>query len=245
MRAVSIRWFTLACIVIAAVPPVFAQDAVTKRVALVFDDGPEPDQGERLRARLADAGVVASFAHVGRNVRKHPASTRAAHAAGHEIVNHSDTHAPIAEKDADGVRQEVVGGREAIEAAIGQAPRWYWPPFLAVDSRLVNAVQEAGLTIYVPHHLVDSKDWNRATSAEEILRRATTGVQDGSVLLFHEWREETIAQLPAILAELRRQGCVFYTFSGLRAELDARPPAGPADATTQAMFTPRAPSDGN
>ena len=48
-----------------------------------------------------------------------------------------------------------------------------------------------------------------------LLVAATTGVTDGCVILFHEWRAETAEQLPAILAELKRQGCVFLTFSQL------------------------------
>jgi peptidoglycan/xylan/chitin deacetylase (PgdA/CDA1 family) len=35
----------------------------------------------------------------------------------------------------------------------------------------------------------------------------------GTVILFHEWRRETLQQLPRILAELRREGCTFLTFS--------------------------------
>jgi peptidoglycan/xylan/chitin deacetylase (PgdA/CDA1 family) len=52
-------------------------------------------------------------------------------------------------------------------------------------------------------------------NAEDIRCRATTDVKDGSVILFHEWPDETLAQLPAILKELRRQSCVFETFSEL------------------------------
>jgi peptidoglycan/xylan/chitin deacetylase (PgdA/CDA1 family) len=63
-------------------------------------------------------------------------------------------------------------------------------------------------------------DYDRSVPAAEILRRATTDVRDGTVILFHEWRTETREQLPAILAELRRQHCVFLTFSELDAALN-------------------------
>lgn len=39
------------------------------------------------------------------------------------------------------------------------------------------------------------------------------GVLDGTVILLQEWRRETLQQLPRILAELRREGCTFLTFS--------------------------------
>jgi peptidoglycan/xylan/chitin deacetylase (PgdA/CDA1 family) len=208
-----------------------------RRVALVFDDGPDPVQGRKLQALLAGEGVRVTFAHVGRNVRQHAEITQAAFAAGHEIINHSDTHAGIDKLDTTGVEAEVVGGRQAITDVIGTAPRWYWPPYLAVDPRLIESVKRAQQAFFMPHRLVDSRDWDRAISAEEILRRATTDVQDGSVILFHEWREETLAQLPAILAELRRQGCRFLTFSQLADDLhNGAPPASPADDVLRARF---------
>jgi peptidoglycan/xylan/chitin deacetylase (PgdA/CDA1 family) len=63
---------------------------------------------------------------------------------------------------------------------------------------------------------------NRVRAAE-ILHRATTDIHDGTVILFHEWRAETRGQLPSILAELRRQHCVFLTFSGLHEALAGSP----------------------
>jgi peptidoglycan/xylan/chitin deacetylase (PgdA/CDA1 family) len=212
--------------------------AAPMRVALVFDDGPDPEQGAKLRGVLAAEGVRVTFAHVGRRVREHPDETRAAAKAGHEIINHSESHARIEELDPAGVMAQVVQGQEALATALASAPRWYWPPFLAVDQRLRDSLKAAELPLYVPHRLVDSLDWDRAaTTAEDLRRRATTGVQDGSVLLFHEWRAETTEQMPAILAELRRQGCVFLTFSELEQELRAgRPAASPRDEGLRARF---------
>ncbi len=76
---------------------------------------------------------------------------------------------------------------------------------------------KAGIERYPIKNLVVSQDYDRAVNADKIKRRARTNVTDGSVILFHEWRVETLAQLPAILAEFRRQGCVFETFSELAA----------------------------
>lgn len=201
-----------------------AKATVPCRVALVFDDGPEPAQAEKLRDLLRRERVRITFAHVGRNVEKHPGLTRAAQDAGHEVINHSYSHTRIGELTAEQIHAEVTRAKEAITAALGRAPRWYWPPFLEVDDRLLDSLARAGQTRFVPHRLVDSRDWDRTTPAAEILRRATSDVRDGSVILFHEWRAETLEQLPAILSELRRQGCVFLTFSEMAAELKKSPP---------------------
>jgi peptidoglycan/xylan/chitin deacetylase (PgdA/CDA1 family) len=88
----------------------------------------------------------------------------------------------------------------------------------------------------VPHRLVDPKDWDRQTTAEQIRERSIQGVEDGTVLLFHEWRQETVDQIPAIIAALREQGCVFLTFSELEASLREKPPASAPDTALQARF---------
>lgn len=196
----------------------FARADSTKSVALVFDDGPKPADAGPLLALLAKENVRVTFALVGDRVDENPATAKAIAAAGHEVVNHSQTHAHARDLSDAALDREVSAAQQKITAAAGVAPKWYWPPFLETDDRVRAAVARAKLALYTPRHLVVSMDYDRTVPAAEILRRSTTGVRDGSVILFHEWRTETRERLPAILAELRRQGCGFVTFSELAAE---------------------------
>lgn len=208
--------------------------AAPKRVALVFDDGPVPADAGPLLAVLAQERVPVTFSLVGERVRAHPEMAKAIAAAGHEIANHSQTHAhPRALSDA-ALEAEVADAQRVLRETLGVAPRWYWPPFLETDDRLPAVLGRAGLVLYQPVHLVVSKDYDRTVAAAEIFRLATTDVRDGSVILFHEWRSETREQLPAILAELRRQGAEFFTFSGLVAALRPEAASGAAEAKTGA-----------
>lgn len=202
--------------------------APIKRVAIVFDDGPRPADAEPLLALLAQEKIHVTFSLVGDRVDENPATVKAIAAAGHEIANHSQTHAhPRDLKDA-ALDQEVATAQKKLTAILGHPPRWYWPPFIEIDNRLPAAVARAQLTVYLPRKIVASMDYDTSVSAAEILRRATTGIEDGTVILNHEWRAETRQQLPAILAELRRQNCVFLTFSELHDSLAASPVAGAA-----------------
>jgi peptidoglycan/xylan/chitin deacetylase (PgdA/CDA1 family) len=213
LSAVPLMLLGLALNVAAAEP--------AKRVALVFDDGPRPADAEPLLASLAQEHVHVTFSLVGDNVDKNAATAKAIATAGHEIANHSQTHAHPRDLDDAALDHEVADAQRKITAAVGAAPKWYWPPFIEVDDRVRAAVAHAGLTLYTPRRLVASMDYDTKVPAAEILRLATTGIDDGTVILFHEWRAETRQQLPAILAELRRQGCVFLTFSGLHDALAA------------------------
>jgi len=191
------------------------------RVALVFDDGPVPANAGPLLALLAKENVHVTFSLVGERVEENPATARAIATAGHEIANHSLTHAHPRELDAAALDHEVADAQKIITAAAGIAPKWYWPPFIEIDDRVRAAVAHVNLPIYLPRRLVASMDYDMKVSAADIFRLATTDINDGTVILFHEWRAETRQQLPAILAELRRQKCVFLTFSGLHDALAA------------------------
>lgn len=204
-----------------------ATPAPPKRVALVFDDGPRPADATPLLALLAQEQVRVTFSLVGDRVAEHPATARAIVAAGHEVANHSQAHAHPRELGDAALDREVAAAQALLTATLGAAPRWYWPPFLEVDDRVRAAVGRAGITLYPTPHLVVSQDYDSNVPAAEIHRRATTDVRDGSVILFHEWRVETREQLPAILAELRRQGCTFLTFSELAAAFAGGEAAAP------------------
>jgi len=202
-----------------------AMAAPVKRVALVFDDGPVPANAAPLLAVLEAEKIHVTFSLVGNRVAENPAMARTIAAAGHEIANHSQTHAHPRDLSDAALDREVAEGQRRITEAAGVAPKWYWPPFIEIDDRVRAAVARAGIQLYDTRQLVVSKDYDRTVDAAEIRRLATTDVKDGAVILFHEWREETRQQLPAILAELRRQGCEFLTFSQLAA---ARASAGKA-----------------
>lgn len=191
-------------------------------VALVFDDGPFPEHTPKLLALFAKEKVHVSFSFVATNVQAHPDVAKSVLSGGHEINNHSYSHRHPKDSDDATLEQEIVGAQKIITEATDFSPKWYWPPFLETDDRVCATAAKAGIEVYSLKQVVVSQDYDRKVGAEEIKRKATTNVKDGSVILFHEWRDETLEQLPAILAELRRQGCVFMTFSELAANVGSK-----------------------
>jgi peptidoglycan/xylan/chitin deacetylase (PgdA/CDA1 family) len=184
-------------------------------IAMIFDDGPLPDHAEKFLKLFDREDVHVTFGSEARNVALHPATAKALIAAGHEIANHSYTHQHPKDLDDATLDHEIGGAQQVIIETTGFTPKWFWPPFLESDDRHRAAAAKAGIQVYVPHHLVVPNDHDRSVSAEELKRKGTSDIKDGTVILFHEWRDETFEQMPAIIAELRRQGCVFLTFSQL------------------------------
>ena len=117
------------------------------------------------------------------------------------------------------IEKEVRDTQSAVREATGHTPQWFWTPFGDWDDRIAAAVRTAGLEHFpVPRfNFVDTKDWDSATDAAAVRQRATTDIKDATIILCHDWPQPTIAELPAILAELKRQGAEFVTFSELAA----------------------------
>lgn len=188
-----------------------------KRVALVVDDGPFPEFNADFLAMLDRAHVRVTFSHVGEKVAAHPELARAVLAAGHEIINHSYTHPHLNKlSDAD-IEQEVAKTQAAVRQATGYTPKWFWAPFLEYDDRLAAAVGRAGLQHYPWKTMpfIGSEDWVPTTPAKKFIELCTTGVKDRTVILLHEFPKVTRENLPTVIAELKKQGVEFVTFSEL------------------------------
>ena len=210
-----VRLLCATSVILFAPMLVRAAETNTVRVALVFDDGPFPDHTPKLLELFAKEKIHVSFSVVASNVANHTNAAKAIVAAGHELNNHSYSHRHAKDCTDAELEHEIVGAQKILTDVTGVTPKWYWPPFLEGDDRIRAAAAKAKLEVYSLKQVVVSQDYDRSVSAEEIKRKATTNVKDGSVILFHEWRVETYEQLPAILAELRRKKCVFLTFTEL------------------------------
>src|SRR5262245_60514981 len=63
-----------------------------KKIALTFDDGPNPECTPLLLTKLAEHRVPATFFLIGRNLERHPEIGRRIVQEGHEVGNHTYNH---------------------------------------------------------------------------------------------------------------------------------------------------------
>ena len=144
-----------------------------------------------------------TFFVVGSWVDKYPDSVKALADAGHEVMNHSDTHPHLTRLGAAEIEAEVNACADKIEAVTGKRPDLLRPPYGDYNDAVIKTLR--GLGIYTIQWDVDSLDW-KGVSAEKITERVLRGVKDGSIVLFHNAGENTAQALPGILAELQSRG---------------------------------------
>ncbi len=190
------------------------------RVALTFDDGPDPHVTPRVLDLLAAAGVTASFFCVGRHAQRHPALLRRIAGEGHGVENHSQTH-PLhfAFLVGSGLRREIEDAQAALADIAGCAPTWFRAPMGLRNPLLDPALHRAGL------HLAS---WSRrgydtrCRTPDTVLSRLSSRVTPGEVLLLHDGNcaraadgtPVVLAVLPRLLTHLRECGITPVKLSG-------------------------------
>ena len=161
---------------------------------------------------LGRYGVRATFFVVGDWVDKYPESVKALHDAGHEVMNHSNTHAHMNQLSAQEIIADVEACNDKIEAVTGVRPTLIRPPYGEYNDQVISAIRSIGMEPI--QWDVDSLDW-KEISAQEIAQRVTSRVQSGSIVLFHNAALHTPEALPGILECLLQEGYTFVPISEL------------------------------
>ena len=82
---------------------------------------------------------------VGEWVDKYPESVKALHDAGHEVMNHSNTHAHYPQLSADEVVADLNACNDKIESVTGTRPTLVRLPYGDYDDNSINAVRSIGM----------------------------------------------------------------------------------------------------
>src|SRR3569833_2998344 len=188
-----------------------------KRVALTFDDGPNPDATPRILDALKERGVKATFFILGRHADQWPDLARRVADEGHAIGNHGWSHRKLHFKSPAYVRDDLTRGTKSIEAACGVHPKLFRAPH-GFRSPWVNAIagslgqRAVGWTLGV---------WDSdRPGVEAIVDRTVNGAKPGSILLLHDGdgydprgdRVQTARAVPEIVDRLHAQGYQFDLF---------------------------------
>ena len=99
------------------------------RVALTFDDGPDPDATPAVLDALDEAGITATFFIVGEQAAAHPRLAREVANRGHEIGLHGYEHREHSELSPREARDDLARGLGALEVTTGRRPGLFRPPY--------------------------------------------------------------------------------------------------------------------
>ena len=183
--------------------PVYSVEREDPVLSVTFDASWGGDKTLAILDLLDEYDAKATFFLVGIWVDKYPELVKEIAARGHEIGNHSDSHAHFTQISEGQIRHELDACSDKIEALTGVRPTLFRPPYGDYDNKVVNVSRNEGYECV--QWSVDSLDWkNRGVS--DLVKRATSNVQQGDIILFHNDSQYIVEALPQILAYYREQG---------------------------------------
>ncbi len=187
-----------------------------KRIAITFDDGPDPQWTPKILDVLKQEKVPATFFLIGLQAEKFSSLTKRIYNEGHEIGNHTFTHPDISNITNYYMRFELNLTERFFAGKIGVKPLLFRPPYsidqepdTADEVRPLQIAQDMGyITV---GDKIDPDDWreNPRPTPEDITKSVLDQLNRGNVILLHDGggdRRNTVAALPMIIHELHARG---------------------------------------
>lgn len=189
-----------------------------RAIALTFDDGPS-ESTPHLLDLLDEHQAQATFFVCGQNVKRLPGVAREIVARGHEIANHTHSHAALYLKGRDFMRSEVITAQSQIADTTGVTPRLFRPPFGCRWPGLAGILQQ--------HHLrltmwsVIARDWR--LTGDQVATRLENAARSGAIFCLHDGRilqanpdiSATIGAVRVMMPRLGQSGFRFPTVTQL------------------------------
>jgi peptidoglycan/xylan/chitin deacetylase (PgdA/CDA1 family) len=200
---------------VASVPPGLRGKEVDRlptrkrEVALTFDAGAGSAGARRLVATLRRQRVAATFFLTGRWARRNRALARVI-GRSFTVGNHTDTHPHLTALSSARVAAEIRRAAAAIRRAAGRDPRPLFRfPYGDSDARTIAIANRLG---YISiRWTVDTLAWTGSQTAAGAVRRVTSSVRPGAIVLMHVGETVDLRALPRIIRALRGGGYSFVT----------------------------------
>lgn len=189
-----------------------------RRLALTFDDGPDPDWTPRVLDVLAERRTPATFFVVGERAARAPATVRRIAAEGHEVASHAWSHRSLWRLGPRATEREVARTHALLAGLTGAPPRHFRPPWGMVNAALFGALRRHGERLVLwsiqPEGL-------RPVAAERQVRHVLDRARPGAIVDLHDAEGTPAAParlleaLPAMLDGLAAAGYELTTVAAL------------------------------
>lgn len=182
-------------------------------IALTFDDY-LGDKVYKLLDVLEKHEVRGTFFLIGNSIEGYSQVLKDLIARGHEAANHTWDHFNCHTLTDDEIRAQLIATQLMIKKHGQGESRFFRPPGGYYDARITSIAEDIGLTTVL--WSLNSTDADPNNGPKDIRRTVTRWAQQGSIVVMHTNRENTIESLPEIIVSLKERGYTFVTLSELQ-----------------------------
>ena len=194
------------------------------KIALTFDDGPDPEWTPKILDVLKEKNAKATFFLIGIQTDKFAGIAKRIYREGHTIGNHTFTHPDVSNISTTYMKVELNLTERLFASMVGVRTTLMRPPY-AIDEEPDTADQVRPLEIpqemgYITvGNRIDPNDWsgNPRRTAEQITSYVLAhlppcrvdDLRCGNIVLLHDGggdRAETVRALPMIIDGIRARG---------------------------------------
>lgn len=179
------------------------------KIAITFDDGPDPIWTPQLLDGLKERGAKASFFLMGKQAKAHPELVKRMQEEGHLIGNHTYSHIQLNKKNRETFKAELVKTNELLMEITGEEVQFVRPPYGSWDKSF-----ETELTMLPVLWNIDPMDWC-STDVSGIVKKVTSKAKENSVILMHDEYSSSVSAALEIVDILQKQGYEFVTVDEL------------------------------
>lgn len=183
-----------------------------KRIALTFDDGPNPQYTVELLDGLKKRGVHATFFVMGKQAEQYPEIIKRMEEEGHLIGNHTYSHLQLKKSNREEFKKELTKTSEIIQEITGEELQYVRPPYGTWDKTF-----ETELNMFPVLWTIDPLDWCK-NDASCIVRNVLSKAGENDIILMHDQYPSSISAALEIVDTLERQGYEFVTVEDLLVE---------------------------
>ena len=176
--------------------PIYCTEQREKVIAISFDASWGADKTIPILDILDQYQVKTTFFLVGNWVERYPEMVQEIARRGHEIGNHSDTHAHMNKLTEDGIRKELKMMSDRVEKLIGIRPTLFRPPYGEYNDRVISVARSEGYEAV--QWSIDSLDW-KDRGTQDIIKQCTQRVEKGDIVLFHNDSNDIVNALPSVI----------------------------------------------
>ncbi|PKM82499.1 MAG: hypothetical protein CVU88_03245 [Firmicutes bacterium HGW-Firmicutes-13] len=202
----ALLWFALSYQILQGVfsptkdRVIYRIDTDKNVISLTFDVVWTDEYTGDLLKTLERYDIKSTFFVTGKWMEKYPELTEEILKQGHEIGNHTYSHAHLKELEEEKIRDEIIKVDTYLSEKFDYHPKFFRPPFGEYDERVIDIAEELGY--FTVLWSIETGDWLNP-GVDKVIDRVVKRTHRGGIILLHNCSPQGVKALPVIIHALK------------------------------------------